>query len=112
MKKFAGCWRFSERERHCKVLLTLKNLSDMRRNPDPYSLPIIPCPLPSEIIDGEHFVTVDLLRLILDGALTSGGVRAEIADQRPVAPSPSGPPAPNSEGSSSAHPASGRGIGG
>ena len=112
MKKFAGCWRFSERERHCKVLLTSKNLSDMRRNPTPYSLPIILCPLPLEIIDGENFFTVDLLCLISDDALTSGGVRAEIADQRPAAPSPSGPPAPNSEGSSSAHPASRRGIGG
>ena len=112
MKKFAGCWRFSEWARHCKVLLTSKNLSDMRRNSAPYSLPIIPCPLPSEIIDREHFVTADLLRLISDDASTSGGVRVEIVDQRPEAPPPSGPPAPNSEGSSSAHPASGRGIGG
>ena len=46
----------------------------MRRNPAPYILPIIPRPLPSEIIDGEHFVTADLMRLISGGASTSGGV--------------------------------------
>ena len=84
----------------------------MRRNPTPYSLPIIPRPLPSEIIDGEHFVTADLMRLISSGALTSEGVGAEIAYQRPVARSPSRPSAPNSEGSGLAHPASGRGTGG
>ena len=65
-----------ERERHYKVLLTSKNLSDVRWNPAPYSLPIIPHPLPSEIIDGEHFVTANLLRLISGDASTSGGVEA------------------------------------
>ena len=79
----------SEQERHYKVLLTSKNLSDVRWNPAPYSLPIIPRPLPSEIIDGEHFVTADLMRLISGGASTSGGVGAKIADQRPVARSSS-----------------------
>ena len=98
-----------ERERHYEVLLTSKNLADVRQNPAPYSLPIIPCPLPSEIVDGGHFVTVDLLRLISSDASTSGGAEAEIANQRPAAWSPSGPSDSNSEGSSLAHPASKRG---
>ena len=39
----------------------LKNLADVRRSPAPYSLPIIPRSLPLEIVDGEHFITSDLL---------------------------------------------------
>ena len=81
----------------------------MRWNPAPYSLPIIPHPLPSEIVDGEHFVTADLLRLISGDSSTSGGAEAEIVDRRPTARSSSGPSASNSEGSGSAHPASRRG---
>ena len=63
----------SKRERHYKVLLTLKNLADVRRNPACYNLPVIPRPLPSEVVVGEHFVNVDLLCLISGGASTSGG---------------------------------------
>ena len=51
----------SEQERHCEVLLTLKNLVDVRWSPAPYSLPIITLSLPSEIVGREHFVTTDLL---------------------------------------------------
>ena len=40
----------SEQEHHYKVLLTLKNLADVRWSPAPYSLPIIPCSLPSKIV--------------------------------------------------------------
>ena len=36
-----------EQERHHEVLLTLKNLGDLSRNPAPYSVPVIPCPLPT-----------------------------------------------------------------
>ena len=36
----------SERERHYKVLLTLKNLANVRRNPTCYNLPVIPRLLP------------------------------------------------------------------
>ena len=54
----------SEQERHHEILLTKKNLHDLSRHPSPYSVPIIPRPLPSEIVEGEHFVTGDLLNLI------------------------------------------------
>ena len=83
----------SERERHYKVLLTSKNLADVRRNSACYNLPIIPSPLPSKFVDGEHFVNADLLHLILGGASTSRGEEAEIPDQRLVAQSSSGPSA-------------------
>ena len=102
----------SKRERHYKVLLTLKNLVDFRRNPTCYNLPVIPCLLPSEVVVGEHFVNVDLLRLISSGASTSGGGEIEIADQRSVARSPSGSSASNSGGSRSAQPSLRRSKGG
>ena len=53
----------SERERHHKILLTLRNLRELSLHPSPYILPIIPCPLPSEIEEGEHYVIADLLNL-------------------------------------------------
>ena len=88
----------SERERHYKVLLTLKNLADVRRNPACYNLPVILRPLPSEVINGEHFVNADLLRLISGGASTFGGAEVELSDGRSVARSPSGSSASNSGG--------------
>ena len=54
----------SEKERHHEVLLTVKNLHDLSRHPSPYNIPIIPCPVPSKVVEGEHFVVVDLLSLI------------------------------------------------
>ena len=101
-----------ERERHYKVLLTSKNLADVRRNPTCYNLPVIPHPLPSKVVDGEHFVNADLLHLISGGAPTSMGAEAEIAYRRSVARSPSGPSASNSGGSRSAQPAPRQGKGG
>ena len=46
----------------------MKNLHDLSRHPSSYSVPIIPRPLPLEIVEGEHFVAADLLSLILDGS--------------------------------------------
>ena len=63
LEKIHRLLEISEQEHHYEVLLTLKNLVDVRHNSVPYSLPIIPLPLSSEIMDGEHFVTADLLNL-------------------------------------------------
>ena len=52
-----------EREHHCQVLLTRENISAVRNNPAPYTLPVIPRPLPSNVVEGEHFVLVDIRRL-------------------------------------------------
>ena len=60
-----------EGERHCQVLLTSKNISAMRRNPAPYTLPVIPRSLPSDIVEVEHFVIADLRRLVFGGANSS-----------------------------------------
>ena len=104
--------KISERERHYKILLTLKNLANMRRNSACYNLPVIARPLPSEVVDGEHFVNADLLCLISGGASTSGGEEVEIVNQRPVDRSPLGPSASNSRGFGSAQPAPIQGKGG
>ena len=50
----------SEWERHCQVLLTPENISSVRNNPAPYTLPVIPRPLPSNVVEGEHFVLTNI----------------------------------------------------
>ena len=53
----------SKQERHHKILLTVRNLRELSRSPSPYILPVIPCPLPIEIVEGEHYVISNLLNL-------------------------------------------------
>ena len=90
------------------VLLTLKNLADVRRSPAPYSLRIIPCPLPSEIVDGEHFVTSNLLSLLASSALSSKDPEAEASNQEQVSRASSVPSTSTSGDSSFASPGPGR----
>ena len=71
LEKILRLLEIFEQEHHYEVLLTPNNLADVRRNPAPYNLLIIPRPLPSEIVDGEHFITTDLLNLIADSASSS-----------------------------------------
>ena len=77
LEKIRRLLEIYEQERHYKVLLTLKNLADVRRSLAPYSLSIIPCPLPSEIVDREHFVTTDLINLIASSVSLSGDPEAK-----------------------------------
>ena len=49
-----------ERERHYQVLLTQENIYAVRHNLAPYTLPVIPRPLPSNVVEGEHFVLADV----------------------------------------------------
>ena len=71
----------SEQERHYKVLLTPNNISPVRRNPAPYTLPVIPRPLPSDVVEGEHFVIADLRRLVFSSARPSGGPVVEASSR-------------------------------
>ena len=71
----------SEQERHYKVLLTPDNISVVRRNPAPYTLPVIPQLLPSDVVEGEHFVIADLRRLVLSSAHPSGGSVVEASSR-------------------------------
>ena len=72
-KKIRRLSEISEQECHYKVLLTPDNTFAVRRNPAPYTLPVIPRPLPSDIMEGKHFVIVDLRRLISSSAHPSSG---------------------------------------
>ena len=57
-----------KQEHHHEVLLTVKTLHDLSCHLSPYNIPIIPRPLASEVVEGEHFVATDLLSLISDGS--------------------------------------------
>ena len=60
IEKIHRLLEISERERHYQVLLTRENVSAVRNNPAPYTLPVIPRPLPSNVVEGEHFVLADV----------------------------------------------------
>ena len=46
----------------------MKNLHDLGGNPFPYILHVLPRPLPSEVVKGEHFVLTDLLKSLPGGS--------------------------------------------
>ena len=106
LEKIRRLLEISELERHCEVLLTLKNLADVRQSPAPYSLPVIPRSLPSEIVGGEHFVTTNLLDLLVGRAPLLGDPEAEALCQEQALRASSIPSTSTSGGSSSALPVS------
>ena len=60
IEKIRRLLEISERERHYQVLLTRENISAVRNNPTPYTLLVIPWSLPSNVVEGEHFVLADV----------------------------------------------------
>ena len=62
-KKIQRLHEISEQERHHEILLTVKNLRELSRSPSPYIIPVIPSPLPAEIVEGEHYVIANFLNL-------------------------------------------------
>ena len=63
-KKIKKLLEIFEWERHHEVLLTVKNLRGLIHNPSSYILPVIPRPLPVEVVEGVHYVVADLLTLV------------------------------------------------
>ena len=98
-----------ERERHYQVLLIRENISVVRHNPAPYTLLVIPRPLPSNVVEGEHFVLVDVRRLVFGSASSSRDLVVEASSQVQGARSASRSSASSSRGSDSS-PAPGRGA--
>ena len=45
----------TEAERNHELLLSVKNLRELGANPFSYIVPVIPCPLPTELVKREHF---------------------------------------------------------
>ena len=62
----------TEGERNHELLLSVKNLRELGASPFPYKVRIIPCPLPVEIVRGEHFVIAHLLTSILGSSSQAG----------------------------------------
>ena len=90
-----------EQERHSRVLLTLENISVVRHNPAPYTLPVIPRPLPLHVVEGEHFVIADLRCLVSGSASSSRNPVIEASSRLQVVGSISRSSAFSSGGSSS-----------
>ena len=89
----------SEQEWHHEALLTVKNFHDLSRHPFPYSVPIIPRHLPSEVVEGEHFVAADLLRLIPGGSSPAREAESKARGRELVINTQSAQPSSTSEDS-------------
>ena len=59
------------------LLLSVKNLRELRTNPFPYIVLVIPCPLLTKLVRGEHFVLADLLKSILGSSSQVGFVHEQ-----------------------------------
>ena len=108
LEKIRRLLKISEQKRNYKVLLTLDNISAVRRNPSPYTLQVIPRSLPLDIVEGEHFVIADLWCLISSSARPSGDPVVEASSWVQGAGHASGSSTFLSGDSSSAHPAPNR----
>ena len=71
LKKIQRLLEISEREQHHEILLTAKNLRELS------IIPVIPLPLPPEIVEGEHYVIDDLLNLALSSLSPSKNSKTE-----------------------------------
>ena len=96
IEKIRRLLEISERERHCQVLLTRENISAVRNNPAPYTLPVIPWPLPSNVVEGEHFVLADVRHLAFGSVSSSRDLVVEASSQVQGAQSSSLSPASSS----------------
>ena len=101
IEKIRRLLEISEQERHYQVLLTRESISGMRHNLTPYTLSAIPSPLPSNVVDGEHFVLADVRRLVSGNASSSRDLVVEALSWVQGARSASGSFASSSRGSGS-----------
>ena len=58
----------TKKERHLDLLLSTNNLQDLCASHFPYIVPVLPRPLPNEVVKGEHFVLVNLLKSLPRGS--------------------------------------------
>ena len=98
-EKIRRLLEISEQERHHEVLLTMNNFHDLSRHPFPYTVPIIPHPLPSKVVEGEHFVVADLLSLIPSGSSPARKAGSEATGRELVISTQSTQPSSTSEDS-------------
>ena len=65
----------AEEECNHELLLSMKKLRELGSSPFPYIVPIIPRPLPVELVRGEHFTLVDLLKSIPSSSAQAGSAQ-------------------------------------
>ena len=94
----------SEWEWHHEILLTAKNLSELSRSPSPYIIPVIPRPLPVEIVEVEHYVIVDLLILATCSSSPANNFETEAVSLGLVISTQSGQPSSTRGGISALSP--------
>ena len=81
VEKIRRLLEISEWERHYQALLTRDNISVVGNNSAPYTLPVIPRPLPSNVVEGEHFVLADVRCLASGGASSSQDLVVEASSR-------------------------------
>ena len=98
VEKILRLLEISERERNYRVLLTRDNIFSVRNNPAHYTLLVIPRPLPSNVVEGEHFVLANIRSLASGGASSFWDLVVEASNQVWGARSASGSSASSSRG--------------
>ena len=63
-------------ERNHKILLSMKNLRELGASPFPYIVPVIPRQPPTELVKGEHFTLVDLLKSVPGSSTEAGSLKS------------------------------------
>ena len=63
MENIRQLLEITEVEHNNELLLTARNLRELGTNPFPYIIPFVPCSLPVDLIEGEHFILTDLFKL-------------------------------------------------
>ena len=86
-----------EQERHHEILLTTKNPRDLSRDSSPHTIPVIPPPLPIEIVEGEHFVITDLQHLVLSSSSPAKDSETEAVGRKLVISTQPGQPSLSKE---------------
>ena len=74
----------TEAERNHELLFSMNNLQELGANPFRYIVPVIPRSLPEELVMGEHFDLVNLLKSIPGNSSQAGSIeepQAKIAHE-------------------------------
>ena len=83
LERIRGLLEITEAKRNHELLLSMKNLRKPGAGPFLYIVPVIPRSLLEELIRGEHFVLVDLVKLIPGSSSQAGSIeepQAEITE--------------------------------
>ena len=83
-KKIQKLLEISEWEQHHEILLTAKNLCELIHSPSPYIIPVIKRSLPSEIVEGKHYVIADLLNLAPGSSSLAKNSESKAVGREPV----------------------------